>query len=122
MSFRYSYSIEDQFVKKPSENFFCPFTLKVLMEPYLTSCCGEHLSKEAATRIQGASGVCPFCKEPNWSTELNKSFRRQVHELQVFCPHRERGCQWVGELGALKHHEESCGNRPPVEEIAQLSL
>lgn len=109
-------------MKQPSEEFFCPFTLKILIEPYLTSCCGEHLSKEAATRIQGGGGVCPFCKEPNWSAELNKSFRRTVHELQVFCPHREKKCQWVGELGALKHHEQSCGNKFSVDENAQLPM
>ena len=96
------------FVEKPSEDFFCPVTLGLLLQPHLTSCCGKHLSEESATRIQGEGGPCPLCKAPDWSTVLNKLFRRQVKELHVFCHHKEKGCWWKGELSDFTQHVHSC--------------
>ena len=103
---------EDRFVEKLPDDFFCPVILEVLLQPQLTSCCGKHLSEQAATRIQGEKGACPLCKEPKWSTMPDKHFRSRVHELQVVCKYKEQGCQWVGKLGTLNRHEKSCKHRP----------
>ncbi|CAI8018852.1 TNF receptor-associated factor 4, partial [Geodia barretti] len=96
------------FVEKPTEDFFCPVTLGLLLQPHLTSCCGKHLSEESATRIQGEGGPCPLCKSPDWSTLLDKHVRRQVKELHVFCRHKEKGCRWKGELSHFTQHVQSC--------------
>lgn len=102
-------SVEDYlFVEQPSDDFFCPVTFGLLLKPHLTSCCGKHLSHEAATRIQREGGACPLCKKPRWSTMLSKHFQRQVKSLHVFCRHEERGCGWQGELAAFQHHVQSC--------------
>ena len=55
-------------------------TCGILLQPHLTACCGEHLSKDAITRIEGESGPCPLCREPKLDAMLNKYFRRQVME------------------------------------------
>ena len=112
------------FVEAPSEEFYCPVTFGLLLEPHLTSCCGKHLSQEAATRIQGEGGGCPLCKAPSWSTVLNKHFQRQVKSLCVFCRHEERGCGWQGELGTLDSHAQSCPMRdaPLMTELLKLPL
>ena len=99
------------FVEKPSEDFFCPVTLGLLLQPHLTSCCGKHLSEESATRIQGEGGPCPLCKAPDWSTVLDKHVRRQVKELHVFCRHKEKRCRWKGELSDFTQHVQSCQYR-----------
>ena len=109
------------FVKKPSANFFCPVTTSALVQPHLTSCCGNHLSQEAASRIQGEGGVCPLCKEPNWSTMLDKHFRREVLSMQVYCCHEDRGCRWQGELADFYHHVRSCPmKKTPLTELLEL--
>ena len=59
-------------------------------------------------RIRGEGGACPMCKKPHLSTMLNKHFLRQVNELCVFCHHKDRGCEWQGELSDLEHHVQSC--------------
>ena len=99
---------EYDFVERPSEDFFCPVTKDLLLQPHLTACCGHHLSDEAATRIQREGGACPMCKEKKLTTLPDKYFSRQVHELRVFCRHKERGCGWEGELSAWEHHVQSC--------------
>ena len=97
------------FVEQPSEDFFCPVTYSLLLQPHLTACCGKHLSQDAATRIQEhQKGACPLCNEPHFNTILDKRFRRQVNELCVFCRHEHRGCGWQGVLSDLEHHVQSC--------------
>ena len=93
---------EYDFVEKPSEDFYCPVTLDLLREPFLTACCGNHLSQDAVTRLQGQP--CPVCKESSLSTVPDKYFKRKVNEFKVRCPNKSLGCEWVGELGSLDRH------------------
>ena len=112
------------FIEQPDEDFLCPVTFGLLLQPQLTSCCGKHLSQEAATRIQRGGGACPLCKMPRWSTVLNKHFQRQVNQLRVFCHHEDQECGWQGELSDLKRHIQSCPMRdqPLMTELLKLPL
>ena len=112
------------FVEQPSEDFFCPVLFGLLLQPHLTSCCGKHLSQEAATRIQGEGGACPLCKMPRWTTMLSKHFQRQVNQHRVFCHHEDRGCGWQGELSDLERHVQSCPMRdqPLMTDLLKLPL
>jgi hypothetical protein len=96
------------FVNKPSHELFCPITTNLLLQPHLTSCCGNHLSQEAASRIKKAAKACPMCNATHWDTMLNKHFRRQINSLNMFCTYKARGCRWQGELLQLEHHVRSC--------------
>ena len=93
---------EYDFIEKPSEDFYCPVTLDLLREPHQMLCCGNHLSPEAVTRLQGQP--CPVCKETNLNTVPDKFFKRKVNELKVRCPNKSLGCEWVGELCSLDRH------------------
>ena len=112
------------FVEQPSEDFFCPVTAGLLLQPHLTSCCGKHLSQEAATRIQREGKPCPLCKTSHWSTMLNKHFQRQVNELRTFCRHEDRGCGWQGERSDYSLHVQSCPMKstPLLTDLLQLSM
>ena len=93
---------EYEFVEKPSEDFYCPVTFDLLREPHQTTCCGNHLSPEAVTRLLGQP--CPVCKEKKLNTTPDKYFKRKVNELKVRCPNKSLGCEWVGELCSLDRH------------------
>ena len=99
------------FVEQPSQDFFCPVTFELLLEPQLTSCCGHHLSLEASTRLQREGKACALCNETGWSMMLDKFYRRRVHELRVRCPHRGSGCDWVGEVNGVERHADCCPKR-----------
>ena len=90
------------FVEKPSDEFFCPVTLELLQEPFLTVCCGNHLSKEAANQLQREQKPCPLCKEQLQAVP-DKFFRRKVKELKVRCPKK------VG--GRIRHLGSAPGRR-----------
>ena len=91
------------FVEKPSEDFFCPVTLEVLRDPFLTVCCGNHLSQEAAYQLQQDQKPCPLCKQPLQAVP-DKYFQRKVWELKVRCPKKGAGCEWAGNFGDLDQH------------------
>ena len=95
------------FIEKPPEDFFCPVTLEVLREPFLTVCCGNHLSEEAANQLQRDEKPCPLCKRPLQAVP-DKYFKRKVGELNIRCPKKSAGCEWVGELGCLDQHLGEC--------------
>ena len=93
---------EYDFVEQPPEEFFCPVSFAVLLEPYQTQCCGNHLSQEAYQRLQGQP--CPVCREENLTAVRDKFHKRKALSLKVRCPHKAEGCEWEGELGSLEQH------------------
>ena len=100
-----------ELTERPSQDFFCPVSLELLLEPQLTSCCGHHLSLEVVTRLQREGKACPMCNGEQWSAMLDKYHRRKVHEVRVRCWYKGNGCEWVGELNGLEQHAASCENR-----------
>ena len=95
---------EHDFVEQPSRDFFCPVTFDVLLEPYLTECCGHHLSETAYRQLQAQGKPCPVCKEEPLKAVKDKYHKRRVSSLKVRCPHKAKGCEWQGELGSLEQH------------------
>ena len=99
---------EYDFVEELSQDYLCPVTLELVLEPQQTACCGPHLSLEAATKLQQGGKPCPMCKEPNFTTIPDKFYKRKVNELKVRCPNKGSGCEWVGDLGSVDQHVNSC--------------
>ena len=114
---------EYPFVEEPSQDFYCPVTYDVMVEPHLTSCCGKNLSERAVFRIQREGNPCPLCRGSNWSTLLNKELQDMVGALRVFCPHVDRGCKWKGKLRQFDSHVEHCSKGDaPVQESTRYNL
>ena len=96
---------EYDFVEQPSRDYFCPVTYGLLTDPRQTnSCCGRHLSRAVAERLEAEGKPCPICKRAPLQTTDDLFFRRKVMELRVRCSQKRHGCEWVGELGDLSHH------------------
>ena len=102
------------FVIPPSKDFECSICLSVLREPYLTTCCGSHFCQLCVDKVKKKNNECPVCREKPVNAVIDKYFRRQLNQLQVYCPRRsvkgsrkgfqETGCDWVGELGSVEEH------------------
>ena len=101
-------SKEFDFVERSLEDFFCPVTFELLLDPHLTTCCSHHLSQRAVSRLKREGKPCPFCREPNLATILDNTHRRKVRAVQVRCPHTPGGYEWMGEEGELSQHIQSC--------------
>ncbi len=105
-------AIDYDFVEQPDQDYFCSVSLELLVEPHQTSCCGHHISQQAANRLIREQKPCPMCKDDEFNTQVDKYFKRKIRQLKVYCPHKKSGCEWTGELGDLNHHATSCPKRP----------
>ena len=111
------------FVSEPSRDYFCPVTLEVMLNPRQTNCCGSHISSSAAETLAKKKKPCPMCKAPTpdsphrvssrvFTTHRDQYFQRIILDLEVLCPHRVSGCEWVGPLREIRDHSASCKRRP----------
>ena len=103
--------LDYDFVEQPDQDYFCPVSLELLVEPHQTSCCGHHISQQAANRLIRERKPCPICKKDKFSTHEDLYFKRKVRQLKVRCPYKKSGCEWTGELQDLNHHTTSCPKR-----------
>ena len=90
----------------PRDEYFCPVTFELLVDPYQTECCGKHISQQALQRLSKTS--CPLCKSAAFDTYPDRGFQKKVKKLKVRCQYCDQGCRWEGNLDELdKHSQES---------------
>ena len=94
------------FVKDPPDHLQteCSVCLCVLKEPYLVGCCGNSFCKTCIEPIKVDDKPCPLCNVQFTTCIPDKRLQRTLNELQVYCCHKEAGCEWVGELSNLSQH------------------
>jgi len=103
---------EYDFAEEPPREYFCQVTFELLSDPKQTECCGHLLSGRVVFRLKREGKSCPLCNDPNFKVITDKHFKRKVNELEVRCPHKRNGCEWVGKLGNFDQHSNSCPKRP----------
>ena len=95
------------FVEPPPEQIDlpvdCPICFDVLYQPKMVSCCKHSFCTHCIGRIESDKKPCPLCGQKFDLTD-NIQLIRILNSLKVYCPHRERGCEWKGELGDLQSH------------------
>ena len=100
-----------EFVGKLSDRLNCNICTKVLRDPHLTVCCGQHFCESCLNKwfTRQGKGICPHCRADGeaFNHVIDKSVRSEVIQLKIRCSNHGEGCQWTGELGALKKHLES---------------
>ena len=106
-----------ELVGRVPRTYICIICKKTLRDAQLTLCCGQHFCDSCvkqwlSTKAQKIRKTCPYCRQTDFQSVLNKEKVREVNELRVYCIHKEKGCKWVGELRAIKEHlerDEGCG-------------
>ena len=83
--------------------------MKVLRDPRLVECCGQHYCDLCLNKwiiSKNNEKTCPNCREKVFQSVLNKEKIREINALHVRCSNTRKGCEWEGELQALKEHLE----------------
>ena len=102
---------EYEFLVNPvPERFLCNICMKVLRDARLTECCGQHFCDSCLTTWLQQQKTCPHCRKENFVSIINKEKIREINELRIRCTNSKKGCDWVGELGALIDHKKSESN------------
>ena len=94
------------FVEKPPEAIQaeCPVCLLILKEPCLISYCGHKFCRECIERVKKDDKPCPLCGEQDFTFMRERGLERFLKGLEVWCAHKDEGCEWKGELGKLQEH------------------
>ena len=102
---------EYKFVKDPPEDFFCMICAKLLNEPHLTDCCGQHFCGVCLERWfeKQAKKICPHCRSESFSYMRYLPLKRKINALQVYCPFKNQGCKEITTVGEVKTHKDVCG-------------
>ena len=105
-----------EFVQEVSNRLNCHICTKVLRDPHLAVCCGQHFCESCLNKWFTRQGKesCPHCRAEGetFNHVIHKGLRSEINELKIKCGNHGEGCLWIGELGALKKHLESdngCG-------------
>ena len=106
--------IECEFAEKVSKGIQseCPICLLVLREPYQVTCCGKSFCKECIERVKSNNQSCPTCNDRGFNLFHNKGLQQSLYDFQIYCSHKSKGCEWIGELRELDKHLNS---EPPAD-------
>ena len=81
----------------------CSICLSVLREPYLVDCCGYRFCKSCIETVKDDRKPCPLCNK-DFKTFPDKQLQRMLNQKDVYCKHKDEGCEWTGELSKLDEH------------------
>lgn len=99
--------MEADFVAELDDFLRCPICRHCLKEPMQTHC-GHRFCRECIARVnQSPHPQCPIDR-----IELtlfpDAACERQISALKVYCPNKNSGCTWIGDLVDEKLHLNSC--------------
>ena len=81
----------------------CSICLSVLREPFLVDCCGYRFCKSCIETVRDDCKPCPLCNK-DFKTFPDKQLQRMLNQKEVYCKHKDKGCEWTGELTKLDEH------------------
>lgn len=94
------------FVKKIPDEFICLICSRLLRDPHVTECCGQHYCQHCLEKwLQGnPKKPCPFCRKENCNYIRYLPMKREIDELKVYCLNREKGCEIISTLNKVSDH------------------
>lgn len=81
----------------------CSICLSVLREPFLVDCCGYRFCKSCIETVSDDLKPCPLCNK-DFKTFPDKQLQRMLNQKEVYCKHKDEGCEWTGVLTKLDEH------------------
>ena len=98
-------------MKDLPDDYQCMICAKVLNEPHLTDCCGQHFCQACLEQWfkKQAKKICPHCRSETFAHISYIPLKRKIDVLEVYCPNQQGGCKEIMKLGALDAHKNVCG-------------
>lgn len=101
-------NVDPLFVSDPPPEYLCQICMKVLQQPHVTECCGQHFCKGCLEKWfkknRRPKKVCPHCRVVSFVHILYKPLQRKINELEVYCSNHNLGCNVTLKLEELNFH------------------
>lgn len=101
-----------ELVKPPPEHLQteCSICLHILRDAHLVDCCGNSFCQTCIDKVKRSRKTCPLCNIKFSTVVADKRLQRTLNGLDVYCSHKENGCEWVGSLGNFNEHLNTVPN------------
>ena len=89
------------------KDYLCLLCKGLLSDPCHITCCKSRYCVSCANRMLTTSYPCVKCAKKQYRKEVNdkdKGIKKEVQQLQVFCPMQVGGCLWSGKIKDLENH------------------
>ena len=104
--------LEDQytFVQEIPAEYKCLVCTKLLREPQVTECCGQHFCLYCLEKwLQDHRGKpCPMCRTLRCNYMRYLPMKRDIDELEVYCTNKKLGCTSILALKDADKHQNIC--------------
>jgi len=108
-----------------AENFTCAICLMIYERPHKLQKCGHIFCWSCLDQWITSNTNCPICRTPTCGNEMTSeayrpysimfgkmSMVRVIDNLDVYCRHRNRGCERIIKLRDLNRHASMCNHNP----------
>ena len=97
------------FVEPPPNDLVCKICFCVSRNVQQTNnCCGHNFCRDCLERYLQSTvtdrNICPYCRQPNFTFVPDIKAERQILNLKTYCPNKQLGCTWTGELRSMEKH------------------
>ena len=94
------------FLCQPPKHLSCSVCYFLNQNLHLSACCGYNFCKSCLVMLkgQGRKVECPLCLQVQFNTYPNKEASKEFKNLRIFCPNKERGCQWQQKISDVYDH------------------
>lgn len=75
-----------------------------MLDPHKLQCCGKHVTKATTEQCREQGQPCPICLESNVESKPDPLLRDRVRAVRMYCPYKQEGCHWEGEIRHLTQH------------------
>lgn len=105
-----------------SSQLICPICTSVLERPVQTP--SEHLfCEDELLEWMTRSQMCPVTNtrlDPDTIKKPGRIIINMLSELEMYCPNKVHGCQWIGSCDQVINHKKKCNNRSKEELLQEI--
>lgn len=105
-----------------SSQLICPICTSVLERPVQTP--SEHMfCEDELLEWMTRSLICPVTNtklDPDTIKKPGRIIMNMLAELEMYCPNRIHGCQWIGSCDQVTNHKKKCNNRSKDELLQEI--
>ena len=100
------------FVETLQERLKCKICNLACRKAQISTCCGcifckvclDKLKELVEAKSPGAMYGCPHCLMFEFHTFAHTEGDQQIKKLKIYCPNKNKGCQWTGMLNDIHKH------------------
>ena len=98
------YQGREYVLKEKLDEVECIVCQELAGSAHQTSCCGNTVCLQCASKWKGRNNSCPQCRKAPLDIVVDPKTQRRITRATVYCPNYHFGCDWVDGFGHVAQH------------------